>query len=66
MVMMENSVKTREIQKLTTEFEQIIGILTECRRVLHEVNAYDPDFYYRTCDGLIAAIDTHLAHGQKI
>jgi hypothetical protein len=50
-----------ERDKLTAEFSQVIGLLSECIRVLRELNCYDPDFYCRTCNGLISAIGTHLA-----
>lgn len=46
--------------KVDAEFVQIIGLLTECRRVLLKLNCYDDVFYRNTCPGLIYAIDTHL------
>lgn len=52
--------KTREMGKLTSEFSQIIGLLTACRDALHELRCYDADFYDRTCGGLIPAIESHL------
>lgn len=46
--------------KVDAEFAQLIGLLTECRGVLHKLRCYDRGFYERTCFGIIEAIDTHL------